>query len=67
MTKNEYVDELNQKLILQCPGEPNAFNSLDEAVDDYQEEFLKLTDTEWFTSTHTNFEIKLSNNIINKI
>jgi len=43
-TKNEYVDELNQKLISQFPGVPKTFNSFDEAVDDthnyYQEEFL---------------------------
>ncbi|XP_050233165.1 uncharacterized protein LOC126681661 [Mercurialis annua] len=43
-TKNEYVDNLNQKMITLFPGESKIYNSFDEAVDDttnyYQEEFL---------------------------
>ncbi|XP_020266737.1 ATP-dependent DNA helicase PIF1-like [Asparagus officinalis] len=43
-TKNEYVDELNDKLLEKFPGDEIIFHSFDKAIDDphnyYQEEFL---------------------------
>ncbi|XP_020251221.1 uncharacterized protein LOC109828691, partial [Asparagus officinalis] len=43
-TKNEYVDELNDKLLDKFPGDEIIFHSFDKAIDDphnyYQEEFL---------------------------